>query len=444
VWLAAANSPTNAIPARSKENVRRLISYTEKQTFWITLPAMASTERLYYHDSFLYDFDARVVESLTFDGKHAVLLDRTAFYPTSGGQVHDLGVLVADGRQLAVTDVADDEDGRILHFTTEPLSSGTEVHGAIDSARRRDHVQQHSGQHVLSAAFIRLFNMPTVSFHMGADSCTIDLHASGLTPAQVEQAERLASEIVLEDRPTTIRFVSLDEARTLGLRKLPPKQTGALRLIDIQDFDLTACGGTHVRSTGQIGAILLRKVEKVKQGMRVEFVCGLRAVATARKDYSTLTEAATIYSAHIHDLPQQVRKSLEEAKAAGKAQQKLLEETAVLQAVRMLAETSGSRRVIVRVLPDRDAVFAKLLAQKLTAGTSDVIALLASGAGQPALVFAASPGQKQNMGQLMKDAMTQLGGRGGGTADLAQGGIPAGAADMARIESVLLKMKGKL
>jgi alanyl-tRNA synthetase len=405
---------------------------------------MASTERLYYHDSFLYDFDARVVESLSRDGKHAVVLDRTAFYPTSGGQVHDLGVLVAGGRQLAVTDVADDEDGRILHFTTESLSAGTDIHGAIDSARRRDHMQQHSGQHVLSAAFIRLFNMPTVSFHMGAESCTIDLQANGLTASQVEQAERLANEIVLEDRPATVRFVSLDEARGLGLRKLPPKQTGDLRLIDIQDFDLTACGGTHVRSTGQIGAILLRKIEKVKQGVRVEFVCGLRAVATARKDYSTLTEAAAIYSTHIHDLPQQVRKSLEEAKAAGKTHQKLLEEIAALEAERMLAETSGSPRVIVRVLPDRDAVFAKLLAQKLTAGAPDVVALLASGAGQPALVFAQSPGQSHNMGQLMKDAMSQLGGRGGGTADLAQGGVPASAADLARIESALQEVKGKL
>jgi alanyl-tRNA synthetase len=385
------------------------------------------TDRLYYHDSFLYAFDARVVETVHREGKHAIILDRTAFYPTSGGQVHDTGRLVlADKREVAVAEVADEEDGRILHFAEESLAAGTFVHGAIDAARRRDHMQQHSGQHVLSAAFIRLFNMPTVSFHMGAESCTIDLETSGLSPKQVEQAEQLANEVVLEDRPVVIRFVPLEEARQLGLRKLPPKQAGDLRLIDITGFDLTACGGTHVASTGQIGAILLRKTEKVKQGVRVEFVCGLRAAAVSRKDYQALTEAATLYSAHIYDLPQQIRKSLEESKAAGKAQHKLLEELAELTAERMLASAPGSPRVITHVFPDRDAIFIKLLAQKLTAGKPDVVALLAAGSAQPALVFAQSPGQKGNMGQLMKDAVTQLGGRGGGTPDMAQGGLPAG------------------
>jgi alanyl-tRNA synthetase len=398
------------------------------------------TDRLYYHDSFLYDFDARVVEALTRDGKHAVVLDRTAFYPTSGGQVHDLGVLTADGQQIAITEVADEEDGRILHIASAPLAVGMQVHGAVDAARRRDHVQQHSGQHVLSAAFIQLFNMPTVSFHMGEESCTIDLESAGLSAAQAEKAELLANEVIAEDRPVGIRFVPLEEARQLGLRKLPPKQTGDLRLIDITDFDLTACGGTHVRATGQIGSILLRKIEKVKQGVRVEFVCGLRAVNTARRDYTTLTEAAALYSSHIYDLPEQVRKSQAEAKAASKAQHKLLEELAELSAERLLAQTVGSPQLITQFFPERDALFIKLLAQKLTAGKSNVIALLASGTGQPTLVFAQTPGQKSNMGQLMKDAMAQLGGRGGGSADMAQGGLPAGSNDAAKIREFLRRV----
>src|SRR5437868_4164255 len=208
-----------------------------------------ATDRLYYHDSFLYDFDARVVESFVRNGSHAMVLDRTAFYPTSGGQVHDKGTLLVDGKQIAVTEVADEEDGRILHYTSAALPAGTQVHGVVDATRRRDHVQQHSGQHVLSAAFIRLFNMPTVSFHMGEESCTIDLETNGLSAAQAQKAELLANEVIAEDRPVSIRFVPLEEARQLGLRKLPPKQTGDLRLIDIKDFDLTACGGTHVRAT---------------------------------------------------------------------------------------------------------------------------------------------------------------------------------------------------
>jgi alanyl-tRNA synthetase len=402
------------------------------------------TDRLYYHDSFLYAFEARVVASQEAGARHAVVLDRTAFYPTSGGQVHDTGKLLLEDREVPVTEVVDEEEGKIVHFTAGPVATGTPVRGSVDVERRRDHMQQHSGQHVLSAAFVRLFNMPTVSFHMGVESCTIDLETAGVSPRQVEQVERLANEITSEDRPVDIRFVSLDQARQLGLRKLPPKQTGELRLIDIRDFDLTACGGTHVRSTGQIGAILLRKIEKVKQGVRVEFVCGLRAVATARKDYAVLTEAAGIYSAHIHDLPQQVRKSVEESKTAGKAQHKLLEELAELYADRLLAQTAGSPRVVVKVFAERDAGFIKLLAQKLTAGQSDVIALLAAGAGQAALVFAQSPGQKSNMGQLMKETMAQIGGRGGGTADMAQGGLPAGAVSVAQIENILHEAKGRL
>jgi alanyl-tRNA synthetase len=402
------------------------------------------TDRLYYHDSFLLDFDACVVEAQDSGGRTAIVLDRTAFYPTSGGQVHDIGVLKAEGSQIAVNEVADDEAGRILHFTSAPLPAGTQVHGSVDALRRRDHIQQHSGQHVLSAAFIKLFNMPTVSFHMGEESCTIDLETTSLSTTQAQQAEHLSNEVIAEDRPVGIRFVPLEEARQLGLRKLPPKQTGDLRLIDITDFDLTACGGTHVRSTGQIGSILLRKIEKVKQGLRVEFVCGMRAVNVARRDYTMLTEAAVLYSSHIYDVPEQIRKSLAESKAAGKAQHKLLEELAEFYSERMLAQSAGSPEVITQFFPDRDAIFIKLLAQKLTAGKSNVVALLGSGVGQPTLVFAQSAGQKTNMGQLMKDVMAQLGGRGGGSADMAQGGLPAGSNAFESITSLLQETTRKL
>src|SRR6478672_9933611 len=401
------------------------------------------TDRLYYHNSFLYDFDARVVEAFDSNGRTAIVLDRTAFYPTTGGQVHDLGMLTADGQQIAITEVADEEDGRILHFAVASLPKGTQVHGSVDAARRRDHVQQHSGQHVLSAAFIQLFNMPTVSFHMGEESCTIDLETNGLSAAQAQKAELLANEVIAEDRPVSIRFVPLEEARQLGLRKLPPKQTGDLRLIDISEFDLTACGGTHVRATGQIGSILLRKAEKVKQGTRVEFICGLRAISMARKDYSTLTEAAALYSSHIHELPQQIRKSLEDAKSAAKAQHKLLEELADFQAEKLLAAAAGSPRLVVAVFPERDALFIKLLAQKLTAGKTDVVALLAAAAGQTTLVFAQSTGLQSNMGQLLKQTLAERGGRGGGSAELAQGGLP-GSHDTASLKEILDKAAKQL
>lgn len=403
------------------------------------------TERLYYHDSFLFSFEAQVLESVERQGRTAVVLDRTAFYPTSGGQVYDTGkFILQNSAEVPVVEVADEEDGKVYHFTSTPVEEGLTVRGLIDAERRRDHIQQHSGQHVLSAAFVRLFDAHTVSFHMGDESCTIDLAVKSLTPAQVAEAERLANEVVTEDRPVNVQFVSLEEARQLDLRKLPPKQTGQLRLININDFDLTACGGTHVRSTGQIGAILLRKTENVKQGIRVEFVCGLRAVARACQDYATLAEAAGFFSAHIREVPQQVQKSIQENKAAGKVQHKLLEELAELHADRLLAQATTTPKIVTAIFPERDAMFIKLLAQKLTASQPEVVALLASGAGQPAVVFAQSPGMKTNMGQLLKEAMAKLGGRGGGSADMAQGGLPASNTDMKQIEVVLRETATKL
>ena len=406
------------------------------------------TERLYYHDSFLHEFEGEVVDVIPPSGSESrtgVVLNKTAFYPTSGGQVHDTGrIHTDDGEKLPVSEVADMEDGRIVHYieAEKAPAKGTHVHGIIDPARRRDHMQQHSGQHVLSAAFVRLFQMPTVSFHMGEEYCSIDLDTPVLTQEQMVAAEKLANEIVTENRPVGVRFVTQEEAAGLGLRKLPPVERDKLRLIDIQDFDLTACGGTHVQSTGQIGCILLRKMEKARQGWRVEFVCGEHAISTARRDYSVLAEAAALFSAHIWELPQHVRKLQEELRTSRKQQERLIEEIAELHAQGLLAqapETNG-RKLIARTFSDRDLAFIKLLAQKLTRLDSHTIALLATTSGQPALIFAQATGQPFDMGALMKEAMAKLGGRGGGSKDLAQGGIPK-ATDL---EPLLHELREKL
>jgi alanyl-tRNA synthetase len=385
------------------------------------------TDRLYYHDSFLYSFDADVQE-VSAAGRPGVILDRTAFYPTSGGQGFDIGWITAGDAELRVSEVADTEDGRVVHYLEAPvkdLAPGTRVHGEIDRRRRRDHMQQHSGQHVLSAAFVRLFNMPTVSFHMGDDDCSIDLDTPNITKEQVEQAEQLANEIILENRAVDIRFVTLAEAGRLGLRKVPVADRDELRIIDIRDWDLSACGGTHVAQTGQIGCILLRKMEKVRQGWRVEFVAGQRAVATARRDFAVLTEAASVFSAHIYDVPQQVRKSLDEIRVLRKQREQSLQDLAAAQAAALLAETpeASGRRLVVRTFSDRDINFLKLLAQKLTRLAPNVVALLAATSPQPSVVFAQSAGQASDMGALMKDTMAKLGGRGGGSKDMAQGGV---------------------
>jgi alanyl-tRNA synthetase len=392
------------------------------------------TTRLYYQDSFLYDFEAEVRE-VTESPRPALILDRTAFYPTSGGQIFDTGWMSRgeastgpDTVKLRVTEVADTDDGRVIHYLEAPpkdIKPGARIRGQIDSARRRDHMQQHSGQHVLSAAFIRLFNIPTASFHMADDYCSIDLETATLKKDQIEAAERLANEIVLENRSVDIRYVTREEAGKLGLRKLPPTERDELRLIDVRDFDLTACGGTHVRHTGQIASILLRKTEKVRQGWRVEFVAGQRAVATARRDYTTLTETGGLFSAHIYDVPQQARKALEEIKSLRREADQSQEELAAAHATTLLAETpeTSGRKLIVRTYTDRDLAFIKLLAQKLTRLATNAVALLATTSPQPSLIFAQSAGMPGDLGKLMKETLAKFGGRGGGSKDMAQGGV---------------------
>jgi alanyl-tRNA synthetase len=398
-------------------------------------PLLNMTERLYYRDSFLHEFDAEieeVVPASNSDARPAVILDRTAFYPTSGGQVFDTGWILPAGagvenEKSRVAEVAEREDGAILHIVenAEGLQKGSRIRGLIDAERRRDHMQQHSGQHVLSAAFVRLFNVPTVSFHMGADYCSIDLDTKDLSGDQVAAAESLANDVIAENRPVEIRFVTREGAQGLGLRKLPPTESDELRLIHIRDFDLTACGGTHVQNTGQIGSILLRKTEKVRQGWRIEFVCGKRAVSTARRDYTALAESAGLLSSQIWDVPQQIRKTQEESRASRKVREQLVEELADLHAARLLAETpeKNGRRIIVRTFADRDVVFIKLLAQRLTRQPWPAITLLAATSGQPGLVFAQSAGQPFDMGAMIKEILARLGGHGGGSKDMAQGGV---------------------
>jgi alanyl-tRNA synthetase len=392
------------------------------------------TKRLYYNDSSLLEFDATVTAVEEHGDQALVSLDRSAFYPTSGGQNFDTGEIfgIANGSRVRVIDVQEQEQtGDILHLIDCPpgwLRPGVPVRGEVDANRRRDHMQQHSGQHVLSAAFEKLYSFPTVSFHMGDDLCTVDLATEAINAKQLQAVERLANEIIAEDRPVEIRFATPDEARLMGVRKIPPAVREKLRLIDIRDFDLNACGGTHVRSTGQIGAILLRKTEKVKQGIRVEFVCGLRAVSTARRDFQTLTDAAAVFSTRLWELPQQARKSLDEIKLAQKAQHRLLEEVAELQATNLL-RTAGEKpsasgqKLVVQFFPDRDLNFIKMLAQRLIR-LDKAAALLACGGGQPSLVFAQTPGLSNDMGALMKETLQKLGTRGGGNRDMAQGGAP--------------------
>jgi len=423
------------------------------------------TKRLYYDRPELLEFDSVVASAETVEqSRPAVILRETAFYPTSGGQVHDTGWLTLGGGdraedRLRVAEVADAEDGRIVHYLEAPSKlplAGAAVHGSIDRERRHDHMQQHTGQHVLSAAFIELYQMPTVSFHMGEDYCSIDLAAPSVSSEQIAGAEKRANHVVFENRPVRIRYVSRAEAERLGLRKLPPAERDELRLIEVEDFDVSACGGTHVSSSGQIGSILLRKSERVRQGTRVEFVCGGRAVRMARRDYNALGEAAALFSSQLWDVPDQIRKNVEESKLVRKQKEDALDQLAELMALAALhnqAETNG-RKIVVRAFSDRDIGFAKLFAQKVTRAGTPAIALVASSVDPPGLVFAqtssqtlaqasgGAPGSTADMGALLKQVLSSVGGRGGGSRDFAQGGVPAGS--KINVEQLLQQAAGTI
>jgi len=371
------------------------------------------TDRLYYNDSYLTEFRARVVD--VSPDRLRVYLDRTAFYPTSGGQPFDIGKLDA----VDVVEVTD-EDGQIAHQLSAPVEAA-EVSGVIDWKRRFDHMQQHTGQHLLSAVLVNLFDAQTVSFHLGVDSCTIDI-ARVLEPQQIREAELRANEIVFENRPVTINFE--DSSQDLGLRK-PTDREGIIRIISIQDLDRSACGGTHVRTTGEIGPILIRKLDRIRGNQRIEFLCGLRAVQRARADFEAISSVARSFSAPPDEVPALVAAQLEKLQDSDKVRRRLANELAQARGRELYAATApgpdGIRKVVRRVTSFAEDLRAE--AQSFTACAKSVF--LAMGENPPAILLACSPDSGINAGELLKAALTKAGGRGGGSATMAQGSVPS-------------------
>lgn len=387
---------------------------------------MPATERLYYTDSRLLEFDARVTGlSELDDGQIAVTLDRTAFYPTGGGQPTDTGAL----GEARVVDCIDTEDEGVLHVIQGPAPEvGDKVHGRIDWLRRLDHLQQHTGQHILSAAFVRLLDAPTLSFRVLEHECEIDIELDDPTDARIEQAVDLANQIIWESRPISIRQVTSDEAAALPLRK-EPARAGELRVIEIDDFDLTPCGGTHARSTGEVGVIAVRSWERAKGLTRIHFMAGIRALADYRKANKTAREVASLFSAGREDSPLLVARLVEESRKLrrriGELEQvacRVEAEELIAQASNSGSQSAGSARIISRVFDDRSAESLKLLALALITNPN-TIALLGSRDGDTArLVFARSSDANGDMNELMRKACEMIDGRGGGKPDMAQGG----------------------
>jgi len=373
------------------------------------------TKRLYYDNSYLTAFESAVVASS--DDRRVLFLDQSAFYPSSGGQPNDLGTL----NGVAVTDVIDQED-RVAHVLAEPLAD-TRVQGQIDWTRRFDHMQQHSGQHLLSAVLEELFGAKTLSFHLGSETSTLDLSVPSFEPQQIRNAERRANELIWENRPLQVTYE--DAAGAEGLRKAS-ERTGTLRIVNIADYDRSACGGTHVRATGEIGTLLIRKLDKIRGTVRMEFLAGNRAISRARTDFDLLLRAAQLFSSTLEEVPNLVATQLERLTDAEKARRKLATELAQLQGKELHSQTEagvdGLRRRLERYAKGPIEDDTRTRAQSFAAGGKAVFLAVSE---EPATVLlACSTDAEQHAGNLLKPLLQQAGGRGGGSAQLAQGSVP--------------------
>jgi alanyl-tRNA synthetase len=396
------------------------------------------TERLYYGESFLREFEARVISSEKEGERWRVVLDRTAFYPTSGGQPHDTGTLGG----APVIEVADVEQ-HVVHYTSAEVPSGV-VRGEIDWPRRIDHMQQHTGQHLLSAAFIELSKFPTVSFHLGREISTIDLQAPEIVPRHLEEAERRTNEIIFEDRLVSVRFGTAEELAEAGIRKRVERE-GILRAIEVEGFDRQPCGGTHLMRTGQAGLLLIRKVERRRDAWRVEFVCGFRALAAARGDFGILTQTAQLLSCGMREVPRMIGKMVDERREEHTAVKRVEARLVEFEARTLLAAQvqSGGKAVVVAALDDATPAYLALLTARIVA-EAKVTVLLASrssngiaGGTTASVALAQSKGLSGDMGAALRELLKEFEGKGGGGKDFAQGTL----ADMRQAPSFLERAK---
>jgi alanyl-tRNA synthetase len=397
---------------------------------------MVATRRLYYDDAFEKEFTARVVhcEVLPPDLSAGItgtvwglILDRTAFYPSSGGQPNDLGK-IGDANVLDVRDEGDD----ILHVV-DRRPADPDVNGCIHWPRRFDHMQQHTGQHLLSAMFQERFGLPTVSFHLGAETCAIDLRGPEPTPEILEGAERAANQIVFEDRPVTVRYGTAEQLSELGVRK-EVERSGILRAIEIEGADLQPCGGTHVKSTGQIGTILVRRCTKIRQDWRVEFMCGARAEKAARHDLELLREVAEKLSCAPEDVASSSARAVAERDANFKAVRATLERLAVAEAALALQSTPATPdglRIVFRNFEGIPLEYLNFYATELAKSEKTVGLLGAKEEGN--LLFAQHASAGRDMNALLKKVQEKFGGKGGGTRDFARGKLT----DVKQTESAL-------
>lgn len=380
------------------------------------------SERLYYTNAYQTEFQARVTALKTVNEQPAVLLDQSYFYPTSGGQPYDTGSL--HGKR--VVDVQIDEEGHVVHVLAEPLpveQIGQLIQATIDWPRRYDHMQQHAGQHLLSQLFYQRFGFETVSVHFGATESTLDLDTPEVTSAQLAAIEGEAMQLVYAALPIKAYFVSEQELHTIPLRR-PPKVRGQIRIVEIDGFDYSACGGTHCRSTAEIGPIKLTRLERRRGQVRLTFLCGKRAWQDYQAKHQLIISAANLFDNEISQVPTLIERNMGQIKELQQQLHELQETLLAAEAVQLLATAPvlNGYRLLTRLFTAQDVNTVKRLAGQIQQQPKTLCLFSVLQAEKATLLFARSADVPVHMGNLLRDVLQEIGGKGGGRADFAQGG----------------------
>jgi alanyl-tRNA synthetase len=384
------------------------------------------TVRLYFDDPNLADFEAKVVRRENREGRPVLVLDRTAFYPESGGQPADRGAI----NGVKVVDVQ--EDGAdILHFVEKDIPGET-VHGRVDWPLRFDRMQQHSGQHILSQAFIEVLNAETRSFHLGDEVSTLEIGLAKVDDADLERVERRANAVVFEDREVKTYFMPEERISEVPLRR-PPKKEGTIRVVEISGFDYSACGGTHVRRTGEVGLIKVTRWEKIRGNVRFDFLCGGRALADYGVKNRSIRQVSGLFSVSDKDAPASVEKTLADLKAQKKTARALQEALAKYEARDIIAADPGP--LVRRVFEDKTPDEVKLLALSIVRQASRLVLFAAKAKPQSHIIIARSDDLSIDLRQLAPVVTAIVNGRGGGGASL----VEIVTEDTSKLDEALLK-----
>ena len=369
------------------------------------------TKRLYFENPYQVEFEAQVIRKIIHEQKPALILDQTCFYPESGGQPCDKGQI--DG--INVLKVVEDKE-EVLHLVEKDVSS-KKIKGKIDWERRFDHMQQHSGQHILSQSFYEFFEAETLSFHLGIDSSTVEMDLRTISEEEIEKVEERANDIIFQNREVKSYFIPEEKIKSLPFRK-PPQKEGLIRVVEVSDFDYSACGGTHVRRAGEIGLIKILKGERIRNNVRLEFACGKRAVEDYSWKSKALYQLSGRFSAHERDVLTSVEKLLSDLKSQKRINRKLQEKMTGYLAQEFIGEAKGN--IIKQIFTDKKAEEVKYLALNIINKGDFVVLFGIKGEERGHLVLACSQSLNIDMREIVPAVSSLIKGKGGGSPALVE------------------------